>query len=50
MGSWWPSAKAAQADTFTDAYWQFLDRNEPQLSDNHRLAIPLAQMRKRREN
>ena len=50
MGSWWPSAKAAQADAFTDAYWQFLDRNEPQLSDNHRLAIPLAQMRKRREN
>jgi len=50
MGSWWPSAKAAQADALTDAYWQFLDRNEPQLSDNHRLAIPLAQMRKRREN
>ena len=50
MGSWWSSAKVAQEDAFTGAYWEFLDRNEPQLADNHRLAIPLAQMRKRRES
>ncbi len=49
MGSWWPGAKAAQEDAFTEAYWQFLDTNEDQLADNPRLAIPLAQMRKRRD-
>jgi deoxyribodipyrimidine photolyase-related protein len=48
MGSWWPTAKDPQADAVTAAYWEFLDRHEPELADNPRLALPLAQMRRRR--
>jgi len=48
MGSWWGSERAARESAFTAAYWEFLDRHEEQLRGNHRLAMPLAQMRKRR--
>ncbi len=48
MGSWWPSAAAARDSAFTTAYWKFLDEHEDQLAGNPRLAMPLAQMRKRR--
>lgn len=47
MGSWWPSERAARESDFTSAYWEFLERHETKLSDNHRLAMPLAQMRRR---
>lgn len=48
MGSWWPNAREARDSAFTSAYWEFLDRHEPQLAGNPRLALPLAQMRQRR--
>lgn len=48
MGSWFPSAAAARESDYTTAYWDFLDAHEDQLADNPRLALPLAQMRKRR--
>lgn len=48
MGSWWPTATAARESEFTTAYWQFLETHEDQLAGNARLALPLAQMRKRR--
>ena len=48
MGSWWGSAAAARESEFTGAYWDFLDAHEDRLSGNPRLALPLAQMRKRR--
>lgn len=50
MGRWWPSAKDARESAFTDAYWRFLDDNEDRLADNPRLALPLAQMRRRRDS
>lgn len=49
MGSWWPTTREAREAEFTTAYWEFLDTHEDQLAGNHRLAIPLAQMRKRRD-
>ncbi|MEX0151829.1 cryptochrome/photolyase family protein [Microbacterium sp. LMI1-1-1.1] len=49
MGSWWPSAQDAKDSVFTDAYWEFLERNEDVLAGNHRLGLALAQMRKRRD-
>jgi len=49
MGSWWSSGREAKESAFTDAYWRFLDEHEDQLTGNHRLARPLAQMRSRRE-
>lgn len=48
MGSWWGSAADARDSEFTSAYWGFLDDHEDQLTGNPRLALPLAQMRKRR--
>lgn len=48
MGSWWSSAGEARDSAFTSAYWAFLDQHEDRLQDNPRLALPLAQMRKRR--
>lgn len=48
MGSWWQGSGEARDSEFTTAYWSFLDRHETQLSGNPRLALPLAQMRKRR--
>ena len=48
MGSWWGSATEARDSVFTSAYWDFLDAHEDQLTGNPRLALPLAQMRKRR--
>jgi deoxyribodipyrimidine photolyase-related protein len=48
MGSWWSSAQQAKDSAFTDAYWRFLDEHEDLLAGNPRLALPLAQMRKRR--
>lgn len=48
MGSWWGSAAEARDSEFTSAYWEFLDAHEDQLAGNPRLALPLAQMRKRR--
>ncbi|ANG86332.1 cryptochrome/photolyase family protein [Microbacterium aurantiacum] len=47
MGSWWPTQKAARESTFTTAYWDFLEAHEERLRENHRMAVPLAQMRKR---
>ncbi|TDN92631.1 cryptochrome/photolyase family protein [Microbacterium sp. BK668] len=49
MGSWWPSAAQARDSQFTEAYWRFLDENEPALSGNPRMSLPLAQMRQRRD-
>ena len=49
MGSWWPSAQEAKDSAFTDAYWAFLERHEDVLAGNRRLALALAQMRRRRE-
>ncbi|ROR66622.1 cryptochrome/photolyase family protein [Agrococcus jenensis] len=49
MGRWWPSARAAKESAFTDGYWDFLQRHEAVLKGNPRLALPLAQMRARRE-
>lgn len=49
MGSWWPTAQDAKDSAFTEAYWAFLERHEDALAGNHRLSLPLAQMRKRRE-
>jgi deoxyribodipyrimidine photolyase-related protein len=48
MGSWWPNATAARDSAFTSGYWEFLDRHEALLAGNPRLALPLAQMRRRR--
>lgn len=48
MGSWWGSAAEARESEFTGAYWRFLESHEDQLAGNPRLALPLAQMRKRR--
>ncbi|MGZ8805179.1 MAG: cryptochrome/photolyase family protein, partial [Microbacterium sp.] len=48
MGSWWASPAEARDSVFTSAYWDFLDAHEDQLAGNPRLALPLAQMRKRR--
>ncbi|MDN3495187.1 cryptochrome/photolyase family protein [Planococcus sp. APC 4015] len=48
MGSWWPTAREAKESEFTSAYWDFLDQHEDLLAGNHRLAVPLAQMRKLR--
>lgn len=48
MGRWWPSAKEAQESSFTDAYWRFLEDNEPVLAGNPRMSLALAQMRQRR--
>lgn len=50
MGSWFASGREAKESEFTGAYWRFLDEQEDRLSDNHRLARPLAQMRARRED
>ena len=41
------AAEARESD-FTGAYWDFLEKNEHRLAGNPRLALPLAQMRKRR--
>jgi deoxyribodipyrimidine photolyase-related protein len=49
MGSWWRSAQEARDSVFTDAYWRFLDEHEDALVGNPRLTMPLAQMRRRRE-
>ncbi|MFG6277715.1 cryptochrome/photolyase family protein [Microbacterium sp. 5K110] len=49
MGSWWPTAQDAKDSVFTEAYWAFLERHEDALAGNHRLSLPLAQMRRRRE-
>ncbi|GMA29487.1 cryptochrome/photolyase family protein [Arenivirga flava] len=49
MGRWWPNAQAAKDSPFTDAYWAFLERHEERLAENHRMARPLASMRKRRD-
>ncbi|MGY3128562.1 deoxyribodipyrimidine photolyase-related protein [Agrococcus sp. UYP33] len=49
MGRWWPSARAAKESAFTEGYWDFLHRHEAVLEGNPRLALPLAQMRARRE-
>jgi deoxyribodipyrimidine photolyase-related protein len=43
-----PRAAAARDSAFTTGYWEFLDEHEDQLMGNPRLAMPLAQMRKRR--
>ena len=48
MGAWWGSTAEARDSAFTSAYWDFLDAHEDRLTGNPRLALPLAQMRKRR--
>jgi len=48
MGSWWRNEREARDSEFTAAYWNFLDEHEDRLDGNPRLALPLAQMRKRR--
>lgn len=48
MGSWWATAADARDSAFTSAYWGFLEEHEDRLAGNPRLALPLAQMRKRR--
>ena len=48
MGSWWRNDREARDSEFTTAYWEFLEAHEDQLVGNPRLALPLAQMRKRR--
>jgi deoxyribodipyrimidine photolyase-related protein len=49
MGSWWPNARDARESDYTRGYWRFLEQHEHLLDHNPRLALPLAQARKRRD-
>lgn len=48
MGRWWPTAQAAKDSDWASAYWDFLERHEDKLSQNHRLRPLYATVRRRK--
>jgi len=47
MGRWWPTAAAAKESDWTQMYWQFLDRHQDKLANNHRLRPLFSNVKKR---